>query len=241
MGGLTRRPGLPVVAGLLPLALALGAAALALGCASPPPASPESRVVHVLKPGETVYRLSRYYDVPPSAIVRANHIRDVTDVPVGAHLVIPGTRRPPPQGTIALASLTPPVSAVPPALRQTALHFAWPLHGRLSSRFGWRRGRPHEGIDIAARRGTPIHAAEAGRVIKSGWLGGYGRVVIIKHTGNYSTVYAHNSRNEVRKGQFVEKGDEVAKVGATGNATGPHVHFEIRRNRHPQDPLGYLP
>ena len=67
------------------------------------------------------------------------------------------------------------------------------MHGTLSSRYGWRSGRQHEGIDISARPGTPVHAAEAGRVIFAGWLGSYGRVVIVKHVGHYSTVYAHNS------------------------------------------------
>jgi hypothetical protein len=205
-----------------------------LGCASTP------ETVHVVKPGETVYRLSRYYDVPAANIVRANRIRDVSDVPVGARLVIPGTSRPAARKTIALASVAP-VPAMLPPVRETDVAFAWPIRGRLSSRFGWRHGRPHEGIDIAARPGTPIHAAEAGRVIHSGWLGGYGRVVIVKHAGRYSTVYAHNRKNSVKKGAFVEKGQVLGEVGATGNASGPHLHFEVRRDRQPQDPLRYLP
>ncbi|MGH0028543.1 MAG: M23 family metallopeptidase [Myxococcota bacterium] len=193
----------------------------------------------MLKPGETVYRLSRYYDVSPAAIVRANGIRDVSAVPVGARLVIPGARRKPPADSIALASIAP-VPTAPGAIRQTDLDLVWPLRGRLSSRFGWRRGRPHEGIDIAARAGTPIRAAEAGRVIHSGWLGGYGRVVIVKHAGRYSTVYAHNRKNKVKKGAFVEKGQVLAEVGSTGNASGPHLHFEVRRDRKPLDPMGFL-
>ena len=118
----------------------------------------------------------------------------------------------------------------------------WPVRGRLSSKFGWRNGRKHEGIDIPAKRGTPIYAAEAGRVIHSGdGLGDYGQVVILKHVGRYSTVYAHNRRNRVKKGEFVEKGDLIGEVGTSGNASGPHVHFEVRRDRTPVDPLFYLP
>jgi murein DD-endopeptidase MepM/ murein hydrolase activator NlpD len=207
-----------------------------LGCAS----TPRHGTVHVLKSGETIYRLSRYYDVPVDRIVRENRIRDVSDVPVGARLVIPGARRGPAQQPIALASVAPVPPRLPDA-RITEKNFAWPIQGRLSSRYGWRRGRPHEGIDIAARSGTPIRAAEAGRVIHSGWLGGYGRVVIVKHTGNYSTVYAHNRKNLVREGAFVERGQVLAEVGSSGNASGPHLHFEVRRSRKPQDPLAYLP
>lgn len=112
----------------------------------------------------------------------------------------------------------------------------------MTSGFGWRNKRQHEGIDIPAKPGTPIHAAEAGRVIHSGGgRGDYGQVVILKHAGRYSTVYAHNRRNRVRKGEFVEQGDVIAEVGTSGNATGPHVHFEVRVDRTPLDPLLFLP
>ncbi len=104
-----------------------------------------------------------------------------------------------------------------------------------------RRGRPHEGVDIAAQKGTPIFAAESGRVIFSGRMSGYGKVVIVKHAGRYRSVYAHASRLLVRKGEFVERGQKVAEVGSTGRSTGPHLHFEIRRSETPQNPLAYLP
>ena len=212
---------------------------VACASSSPPPRGP----VHQLRAGENVYRLSQYYGVPVRTIVRANRIGDVADVPVGARLVIPGARRPPPKQSLALASIGPPgIGDYRDEAREHAeVRFRWPLEGRLSSGFGRRRGRPHEGIDIAAKSGTPIRAAAAGRVIHSGWLGGYGRVVIVKHAGDFSTVYAHNRQNKVRKGDFVEQGQVIALVGATGRASGPHVHFEVRRNRRPQDPLRYLP
>jgi lipoprotein NlpD len=208
-----------------------------LACAGTP-----DGVVHVVKPGETVYRLSRYYGVSAKDIVRANRIRDVSSVPVGARLVIPGAKRPPPRDTLALASYAPPVADQRlRARREANLDFVWPVRGKLSSRFGRRRGRPHDGIDIATHKGTKVRAAESGRVIHSGRLGGYGRVVIIKHSGDYSSVYAHNHRNRVKKGAFVEKGQVVAEVGSSGNASGPHLHFEIRRRRRPEDPLRLLP
>jgi LysM repeat protein len=221
-------------------ARALGAALLAAAlcaCAGTPPAR-EGGVVHVLQPGENLYRVSLYYEVPVEEIVRANRIRDVSDIPVGTRIFVPGAERDPPGTT--LASLEPRVSPHPSA-REYGLAFAWPVHGKLSSRYGWRSGRHHEGIDISARPGTPVRAAEAGRVILSGWLGSYGRVVIVKHAGRFSTVYAHNRANLAKEGQFVERGDVIAEVGTSGNASGPHVHFEVRRDRTPEDPLAYLP
>ncbi|HEY5658455.1 MAG TPA: LysM peptidoglycan-binding domain-containing M23 family metallopeptidase [Myxococcota bacterium] len=212
-------------------------AILGWGCAH----RPDANVVHVMQRGETLYRISRYYGVPVQDIVRANRIADVSNIPTGARLLIPGARRQPPKHSIALASYVPhapePGGSAQPEI---SLDFAWPVRGKLSSRFGWRSGKPHEGIDISARPGAEVRAAEAGRVIVSGRLGGYGRVVIVKHAGHYSTVYAHNSKNRVEKGAFVEKGDVIAEVGRSGNASGPHLHFEIRRRRQPQDPLRYL-
>ena len=94
----------------------------------------------------------------------------------------------------------------------------------------------HEGIDIAARSGTPVHAAEAGHVIYASRLGGYGNVVVVRHGKLYETVYAHNRRFRVQKGARVRKGDVIAEVGATGNASAPHVHFEVRRQGRPARP-----
>jgi murein DD-endopeptidase MepM/ murein hydrolase activator NlpD len=202
-------------------------------------------VFHVVRSGETIYRISRYYHVRVEDVVRANRIRDVTSVPVGKKLWIPGARGRQPGGPLMQTASLPPATRGDRrnwALREANLDLRWPVRGRVSSGFGWRNGRHHDGIDIPARRGTPIRAAEAGRVIHSGGgLGAYGQVVILKHAGRYKTVYAHNRANRVRKGQFVEKGDVIAEVGSSGNASGPHVHFEVRRDRQPQDPLRYLP
>jgi murein DD-endopeptidase MepM/ murein hydrolase activator NlpD len=210
---------------------------LGCGCAH----GPKDGVVHVLQRGETLYRISRYYGVPVRDIVRANRITDVSNIPTGARLLIPGARRAPPKHSIARASYAAHAHELGAlAQREASLDFTWPVRGELSSRFGWRSGRHHEGIDISTRSGAEIRAAEAGRVILSGRLGGYGRVVIVKHAGYYSSVYAHNRRNRVEKGAFVEKGQVIAEVGTSGNASGPHVHFEIRRRRKPQDPLAYL-
>lgn len=210
---------------------------IALGCSSTPESWDESAGrIHILRPGENLYRLSVFYGVSVDDIVRANDIDDVTLLSVGQRIWIPGAKRGPAEESLAGASGG---WGVPGAEN---LRLIWPVHGKLSSRFGRRNGHGHDGIDIPAKSGTPIVAAAAGRVIHSGrGLGDYGRVIILKHEGYYSTVYAHNRRNRVEKGDFVEKGEVIGEVGSSGNASGSHVHFEVRRNRKPLDPLLFLP
>jgi len=211
---------------------------LALGCGGPhgvPEATRdpgEDGVHHTVLPGETVWRIAHTYGVDVDAVVRANRIEDVTRVAVGTRLFIPG-RGDGPAGGVVLPSDPGRRSRVrretrDEALREAGLVFGWPLHGRLSSAFGWRGKRHHDGIDLAVDDGTRVRVAEAGKVIYSGRLGAYGQVVVVKHAGRFSTVYAHNRRNLVRRGAFVEKGEPIAEVGVSGNATGPHLHFEIR-------------
>ncbi|WP_317034133.1 murein hydrolase activator EnvC family protein [Nodosilinea sp. E11] len=124
--------------------------------------------------------------------------------------------------------------------------FVFPANGGISSGFGNRRhpilgySRFHAGVDFAASQGTPIYAADSGRVIFSGWYGGYGQTVIIDHGDGISTLYAHASRLLVSEGQAVQQGQTVAAVGSTGLSTGPHLHFEVRQNGNPVNPMGYL-
>ena len=123
---------------------------------------------------------------------------------------------------------------------------AWPVSGVITSGFGWREhpifGRQifHTGIDIGVDEGTPVHAADSGTVVYSGWMDGYGYAVVIDHGNGISTLCAHNSDLAVSEGQSVSKGAVIAYAGSTGNATGPHVHFEVRVNGDPVNPLGYL-
>ena len=116
----------------------------------------------------------------------------------------------------------------------------WPVSGPVTSGFGLRWGRMHEGIDIAVAEGTPVRAAGAGTVIYAGWMGGYGNLVVVDHGNGLSTAYAHNSSLGVGVGQSVTAGQVVSYSGNTGNSTGPHVHFEVRVNGSAVDPLGYL-
>ncbi len=117
---------------------------------------------------------------------------------------------------------------------------AWPVSGPVTSGFGLRWGRMHEGIDIAVAEGTAVRAAAAGTVIYAGWLAGYGNLVVVDHGNGLSTAYAHNSSLGLAVGQSVAAGQVVSYSGNTGNSTGPHVHFEVRVNGSAVDPLGYL-
>ena len=116
----------------------------------------------------------------------------------------------------------------------------WPVSGPVTSGFGPRGGRMHEGIDIMCSTGTSVRAAAAGTVIHAGWLGGYGNLVVVDHGGGLSTAYAHNSSFVASVGQSVAAGETIALSGSTGNSSGPHVHFEVRVNGSAVDPLGYL-
>jgi murein DD-endopeptidase MepM/ murein hydrolase activator NlpD len=115
----------------------------------------------------------------------------------------------------------------------------WPVNGPVVSGFGLRWGRMHTGIDIGVGYGTPIHAAASGTVIFAGWMGGYGNFVIVDHGGGLSTAYAHQSSIAVGGGA-VSQGQVLGYVGCTGHCFGPHLHFEVRINGSPVDPLGYL-
>jgi murein DD-endopeptidase MepM/ murein hydrolase activator NlpD len=116
----------------------------------------------------------------------------------------------------------------------------WPVNGPVTSPFGYRWGRLHAGIDIAVPYGTPIHAAAAGTVVLAGWTGGYGNYTCIDHGGGLATCYAHQSSYAVSGGAQVGQGQVIGYVGNTGHSFGPHLHFEVRINGTPVDPLGYL-
>ena len=122
----------------------------------------------------------------------------------------------------------------------------WPAPGALSSGFGKRAkpqtGEPafHSGLDIRMPSGTPVKATADGIVIVSGWVGGNGNIVVVEHGHDYSTAYAHNKHNLVKVGQRVRRGDTIALSGATGNATGPHLHYEVWKRGIPTDPISFL-
>jgi murein DD-endopeptidase MepM/ murein hydrolase activator NlpD len=132
-------------------------------------------------------------------------------------------------------SYSPPSDVTP-----SAAGFIWPVNGPVTSGFGERWGRMHEGIDIGVGYGTPIHAAASGRVVYAGWMDGYGNLVAIDHGRGISTAYGHQSSIAVSNVQTVSQGQVIGYVGCTGHCFGPHLHFEVRINGSPVDPLGYL-
>jgi murein DD-endopeptidase MepM/ murein hydrolase activator NlpD len=213
-------------------------------------------VVHVVKKGETLYRIARTYGLPPRELMEVNDLRDVRQLEVGMELFIPGATRslevpPLPPGTAPereapeVESPTPPSPVAPPGSASTSAKDAqlrWPLKGVLYSRYGVRQGQRHDGIDIAAPEGSIVGAAASGTVIYTGQQSGYGSIVIVRHDrGNLLTLYAHASAILVRTGERVEAGQPIAKVGHSGRTTGPHLHFEVREGTRPHNPLFYLP
>jgi len=179
-------------------------------------------IIYYVKKGESLWSISREYNVKLEAIIAANSITDASKISAGQQLRIPNV----------------------PGTRSNIYNFIWPLRGRITSPYGMRvlSGRKdfHAGIDIGAPTGTNIVAAESGRVSYAGYMRGYGNVIILSHDGGYSTVYSHNSVNLVKKGQNIKKGSVIGKVGRTGNATGSHLHFEVRLSGKPVNPLDYL-
>ena len=125
-------------------------------------------------------------------------------------------------------------------IRQGSGALVWPVNGPVVSPFGQRWGRLHAGVDIAVGGGTPIRAADAGRVILMGWVGGYGNYTCIQHSGSLSTCYAHQSSFSTSNGASVAQGQVIGNVGCTGHCFGDHLHFETRLNGSPVDPMGYL-
>lgn len=121
------------------------------------------------------------------------------------------------------------------------LGFAWPIRGQITSPYGPRWGGFHTGMDIDCATGDPIGAAKAGRVIAAEWGGGYGNMTVIDHGGGYSTLYAHQSRQYVHQGDYVQQHQRIGACGATGHATGDHLHFEVRVNGQHSNPRPYLP
>jgi murein DD-endopeptidase MepM/ murein hydrolase activator NlpD len=196
---------------------------------------------HVVRRGENLFRIGKAYDIDYRELARRNGIADPARIEVGQRIFVPGATR-----RLPVEIITPRTVEMAP--KDVAIyargdgHFRWPITGaRVVSGFGPRNGSFHDGIDLASPEGTPVYAARAGRVIYSDELRGYGKVVIVEHEDEWMTVYAHNSRNVVGEGDRVATGDLVSRVGSTGRATGPNLHFEVRRRNAARDPLLYLP
>ncbi len=204
------------------------------------PSTGASGVYHVVRPGENLFRIGKAYGLSYEELARVNGIKHADQIRVGQRLFIPSATRQLPVELITPAE--PPVAKPEQPLPAPSEDvFLWPVNGKINSSFGPRGASFHDGVDIGVPEGTPIHAIDKGEVIYSDQLRGYGNIVILRHSGNLVSVYAHNEVNLVHEGQNVDRGAVVGRVGSTGRVTGPHLHFEIRRNNVAQDPLRYLP
>ena len=213
-------------------------------------------VYHTVESGQTLWRITKAYDADIQEVAELNDISDPTQIRTGQRIFIPGAWRQIKVEPYLPAGDDNKNGSGKTSARQAAYRpeepegkivlekwrFAWPVKGTIISPFGIRNGKKHDGIDIAASEGSPVFAAQKGEVIYSdNGIRGYGNIVMLKHTEGFITVYAHNKENLVKVGEIVEKGGVIATMGGTGNASGPHLHFEIRKDRNPRNPLFFLP
>jgi murein DD-endopeptidase MepM/ murein hydrolase activator NlpD len=220
-------------------------------------------VTHIVQPGQNLFRIGQAYGIPVAKLIEVNRLKSSAPLQVGQRLFIPGAAalrqvEVPRQLTndersalerslqedLTLPSTSPPAETptpVPPQVR-TDTDFVWPLYGPVTSPFGPRNGRLHAGIDIGSPHYQEVVAAADGEVIYAGNTGGsFGKTVVLQHGQGVRTVYAHLSIIIARERETVRQGQAIGGVGDTGRATGPHLHFEIRKNGVPVNPEGYLP
>ncbi len=216
------------------------------------------QAVYQVQPGDNLYAIARRYGMDYRVLARHNHIRSPYTIYVGQRLYL--TRTGPPPSYLPLPmheqKATPGTAtkrrhaekerknfpAVSAVHRHRVVRLRWPLRGKITGIFGRKGGRINDGIDISASEGTPVRAAAAGDVVYAdNRLAGYGNLIIIRHSRDMFTAYAHNQRNLVRKGSRVKQGDLIARVGHTGHSRRPNLHFEVRRGPTPVNPLAYLP
>jgi murein DD-endopeptidase MepM/ murein hydrolase activator NlpD len=205
----------------------------------PSPPQRMKGVYHVVERHQTLYRICKTYGVDLKGVASLNGIPDPSKIETGQRIFIPGAKK-----VLKVEIYIDDVAAEQGEKSKIAykkFDFIWPVEGKITDVFEGSESKRHQGIDIACPIGTPIKASNAGTVIYSNnAIKGYGNLVIIRHSEEYVTVYAHNQVNLVEERAWVEKGQIIGRIGQTGRATGPHLHFEIRRNNKAVDPLLFL-
>jgi murein DD-endopeptidase MepM/ murein hydrolase activator NlpD len=206
---------------------------------------PVSGVTYTVKSGDTVGKIARNFGVEEGKIFQYNSIRSANSLVIGQTVIIPGGKQITASSNIArtVSNTKNNAAAVieklvnPKKAPASGAKMAWPTEGhRISQYYSWR----HTGLDIANKVGTPLYAAEAGKVEFSGWSNGYGNNVVINHGGGKKTRYAHASKLFVKVGESVERGEQIANMGSTGWSTGSHIHFEVIINGTKYNPLSYI-
>lgn len=192
----------------------------------------EPGMYHSVRKGETLWRISRVYGVSLDALAQCNKIETACAIEIGQKIFIPDSLR---------SFATTKKTARPDAGAVT--EFIWPCRGEIISCYNQlRQNVKNQGIDIGARPGGAVCTAASGNVVfTSDSMRGYGKTIIIQHPGGFTTTYANNQENLVKTGDYVTRGQSIAKAGASGRAVQCLVHFEIRKNNKPQNPLLYLP
>jgi len=213
-------------------------------------------IFYKFKAGDTAQKVAATYKVQIDRIKKVNPTVDLNSLKTGSELFIPGARieaadtKETKNKTVNRTNNNKQDSKSSNNknvnIESSSGGYKWPVAGKITSPYGWRR-HPitrrndfHSAIDIKAQHGVPIKASKGGKVAYSGWMSGYGQVVVIEHAGGYSTYYGHCSSLLVSKGQSVSTGEIIARVGATGRATGSHLHFELRHGNRPLNPLSHL-
>ena len=188
---------------------------------------------------QTLYRICKTYGVDIKEVASLNGITDPSKIQTGQRIFIPGAKK-----VLKVEIVIDDVVAEPDEKVRIAykkLDFIWPIEGKIVDVFEGSEDKRHQGIDISSTLGTPIKASYAGKVIYSNnTIKGYGNLIILRNSEEFVTVYAHNQENLIEEGMWVDKGQIIGKVGKTGRATGPHLHFEIRKNNKAVDPLLFL-
>jgi murein DD-endopeptidase MepM/ murein hydrolase activator NlpD len=203
-------------------------------------------IFYQFKNSDTIEKVGKRYQVSLDKIRKVNPTIDVVSLKAGNEIFLPGAR-PEAVADVQVAKKKPaPAQNSSGSVQKASRSFRWPVMGKINSPFGWRR-HPitrrrdfHTGLDIKAGTGTVIRSSREGQVVYSGWMGGYGKVIVVEHSGGQKTLYAHCSSLLVKQGTYISVGQNVARVGATGRTTGPHLHFEVRNGNSPVNPLQYL-
>lgn len=214
-----------------------------ISCSTSPTRQADSKgVYHKIKRGQTLWRIAKTYGVDLELLAKVNNLEDATEIETGGLIFIPNAEK-----TLEVEIYRPADShikkvSIPPSVNRGEIEIIWPVSGKITSHYGSRNGKKHDGVDISVPKGTPIKAAANGVVLFSGRsFNDYGKMIVIKHNSEFSTIYAHNLENIVDEGNEVKKGQVIGRVGNSGNASGYHLHFEVRREEKPINPLFFLP
>jgi murein DD-endopeptidase MepM/ murein hydrolase activator NlpD len=196
-------------------------------------------VYHVAERHQTLYRICKTYGVDLNEVASLNRIPDPSKIQAGQRIFIPRAKK-----ILKVEIYIDDVASEQAEKGQVTyrkLDFIWPVEGKINRVFEEAGNGRHQGIDISSAVGAPIRAANAGAVIYSdNAIKGYGNLIILRHSEELVSIYAHNQVNLVEEGAWVEKGQIIGKVGQTGRTSGPHLHFEIRKSNRPMNPLLFL-